>query len=116
MWKTADDRYDALCMDTVRVIAEGGDLGEVLFTVGRSMDDCDRVDAESVALFERAKARLISPVIEQQEPSAKGLVLVDKGTGEPCPIRGNLLCDIPDPNHRHMSQALWVQQEQGEEK
>jgi hypothetical protein len=58
MWKMADDRYDALCMDIMRVIAEGGDLSEVLFTVARSMDNCDRVDEESTALFERAKARI----------------------------------------------------------
>lgn len=58
LWKIADDRYDALCMDIMRVIAEGGDLSEVLFTVGRSMDDCDRVDDESSASFNRAKERI----------------------------------------------------------
>jgi hypothetical protein len=58
LWKVADERYDALCMDIMGAIADGKGLAEVLDLVGDSMDNCDRVDEESAALFNKAKERV----------------------------------------------------------
>lgn len=57
-WHSAERRYDALCMGIMHAIADGKDLDEVLDLVGDSMNNCDHVDDESIALFGKAKAAI----------------------------------------------------------
>lgn len=58
MWHRMERRYDALCMDIMQAVADGKPMDDVLDIVGDSMNNCDHVDDESMALFDRAKARI----------------------------------------------------------
>lgn len=57
MYLAAQQRYEAVCMEIMHCVADGGSLSEVLEIVGDSMNACDCVDDESIALWDRAKAR-----------------------------------------------------------
>lgn len=52
----ASKRFDNLCMDLFRRVAAGASMAEVVDLIGDYMDGCDRVDDESLAAFNAAKA------------------------------------------------------------
>jgi ferritin-like metal-binding protein YciE len=51
----AIEHYDALCMDILRTIADGKGLADVVQLVGDSMNECDHIDDEAEALWDRAR-------------------------------------------------------------
>ena len=55
----AIERYEDVCMAVFRTLAEHGSMAELVDHIANSMDGCDCVDEESIALYERAKAAAI---------------------------------------------------------
>lgn len=50
------ERYEDVCMTVFEYVAEGRPIAELVDYVADSMNGCDCVDEESIALYERAKA------------------------------------------------------------
>jgi hypothetical protein len=60
------ERYERVCMAVFEHIADGRPLRALVDFVADSMDGCDCVDEESIALYQRAKTAAIERDAERR--------------------------------------------------